>query len=116
MAKCPECNGVGFSIRIYDGIRNGERRGWIQRKDCTLCGGTGLVQDEHAHRWIEERRSGRALRDARVAVGLSQKDAVEVLKARGFDLDAVRLSQIEAGRAPIPPGFGPEVYDGMEDG
>ena len=91
---CPNCRGEqgGFSIACSPG----KCRSAIRL--CDFCKGAGEVSSEANARW----QKGRALREARVAQGNSQREQAHLLGINWIDLNAAehgRLALEQARRA-----------------
>ena len=85
MVVCPSCRGAkaGDSVMCSD---RGCKPGSIP---CSFCKGEGQVRSEAAERW----RKGRAIRDARVKRGFTQRE-----EALQLGISWIQLNDIERGR------------------
>jgi hypothetical protein len=85
---CTRCNGAksAFGVRCSD--RGYQTASWV----CDFCKGAGQVSSERAERW----RKGRAMRDARVKLGVSQRE-----EANRLGISLIQLNDIEHGRLSV---------------
>jgi DNA-binding XRE family transcriptional regulator len=82
---CPRCDGAksAFGVRCSD--RGCQTGSWA----CDFCKGEGQVSSETAERW----RKGRAMHDARVKLGMTQRE-----EANRLGISWIQLNDIEHGR------------------
>ena len=76
---CPVCGGEKGGFRIECGSRGCRSSTFV----CDFCKGEGQVSSEANGLWQE----GRALREARVAQGISQLEQARILGISQFDLN-----------------------------
>ena len=76
---CPDCGGEKGGFRIECGSRGCRSSTFV----CDFCKGKGQVSAEANGLWQE----GRALREARVAQGISQLEQGRILGISQFDLN-----------------------------
>ncbi len=85
---CPRCNGAKSAFGVRCGDRGCQTGSWA----CDLCKGEGQVSPVTAERW----RQGRAMRDARVKLGTSQRE-----EANRLGISLIQLNDIEHGRLSV---------------
>jgi hypothetical protein len=78
---CPDCRGA----KSYFGVACSPGKCRTGMMTCGFCEGTGHVSPEANARW----QKGRALRDARVKAGLTQREQAYVLGINWIDLNDV---------------------------
>ncbi|CAO4181092.1 hypothetical protein EEDFHM_03852 [Methylorubrum populi] len=91
---CPRCGGQGRTLAL---VNRGGGRGGSEIRDCATCAGVGVISAVEVARL----RAGAALREGRVAAGLTLSEAT----AR-TGLGPADYSAVERGR-PAPDGRGP---------
>lgn len=86
---CQYCQGVGYIGPVH--VNRGDSpHQWLERVDCSECGGTGTWSVQRAINY----RDGQAMRTARVDRGESLREA-----SKRLGITAAELCSIEAGRA-----------------
>jgi hypothetical protein len=87
---CPQCNGRKGSTAFLDGYdpKTGRSKGWTEWTVCSLCKGVGTLPAEEAATVIARREKGEALRQDRIARGLSQREEAKRLGITPMELNA----------------------------
>lgn len=97
---CPGCEGSGLNFGL---INRGERGCAPGSIPCTVCKGVGEITEEHQ----EFRERGEHLRQYRLGLGLSQREAANRAGVRHME-----WSDMEQGRAePMSVGRATEVLN-----
>jgi hypothetical protein len=85
---CPRCEGKGWVGPVH--INRGDKpHEWRERMDCSLCKGTGQIDDD-TRAGVE---FGKRFRDMRIARGESIREC-----AKRLGLSTAELSGLEQGR------------------
>ena len=95
MSICPHCNGERQVFVFADGHHaDGTPFHSNGLRNCSTCGGSGEITEEHVRRI----KVGRERREERLSAGLSLREA-----SRLAGISAAELSAIECGRpSPAP--------------
>lgn len=89
MLTCPNCDGRKSVEALVDYGGKDRHKSGPQTLPCPTCKGEGVITEEYKRRMDD----GRALRDDRVARGVSQKQEAERLC-----IDPRALNDLERGR------------------